>query len=827
MTGGCFVKSNLRKLACGSAATALALLIAGPAWSQEAAPQDAEQTGGIQDIVVTAQKREQRLQDVPVAISAVTAASLEANRIVSVRDLDSISPNLTVRQIVGGGGLPTYSMRGEVTIGSSIGVDRGIALYVDGVYLANAQGSIFELGDIQRIEVLRGPQGTLFGRNSTGGAVSITTGDPKGEFGAKGTISYGNYDQFRAVAHVDTAKYGDFSAAFSYVHTERRGDIKNLGGGTTWDFSRVGGGIRKSPKHLGGFNTEAASANILYDGPAIRAIYKFDWTDSTFSAPGQGVIYMSPLLRQLYAAQPAANRPNLTQLSKTRPDAVNNAGVVNSRIKNQGHNLTLSGDITDNLSFKNIAAYRRSKFQSPLTLIDGNGGLVNPGTVAMGPFATAFGLLAGGAPLLNANIGAPFLLQPTLTSGLDRQWSDEFQLNYDSEFATLTAGGLYFQQRSNRGSTGDGNSVLGKARSAAFQIYPGFAIPGPRANGFGAIDGHVKVVSKAAFGQAEFHVLDNLDLVAGGRYTHDKKTGIDNTVVSGAAPIATNSFVVDYSKGKFTYNLGANYKVNSDVLMYGKYVTGFISGGQFAGFVFDPETAKSWEGGIKADWWGRKLRTNLSLFTVKYTGLQLTTSGPNIGSTNQNLTQVVLNAGDARAKGFELETTFQPIRELTFNASLGYTNFNYTRIDPRIAAAAAVVVANDRSTLTSALSAQYESEPVWGDANFVVRFDGNYKSKQQKVPIVPLTTGSSALFGINAAEQQAFANAQRIPGYWLVNGRIALQGISMGGSKATLALWGRNLFDTKQVSYAPSLVYAISADYERARTYGVDLTVEF
>jgi iron complex outermembrane receptor protein len=810
------------------AAVAIAMSTSAFAQSAPAAPVDAEEANtGIADIVVTAQKREQRLQDVPVAISAVTTASLVSNRITSVRDLDSISPNLTVRQIVGGGGLPTYSMRGEVTIGSSIGVDRGIALYVDGVYLANAQGSIFELGDIQRIEVLRGPQGTLFGRNSTGGAVSITTSDPKGEFGARGTISYGNYDQFRAVAHLDTPKYGDLSASFSFVHTERRGDIKNLGGGTTWDFTRVGAGIRKSPNYLGGFNTEAASANILYDGEKIRAIYKFDWTDSTFSAPGQGVIYQSPLLRAIYAAQPTANQANLTQVSKTRPDAVNNAGVVNSRIKNQGHSLTLSGDITDNLSVKNIAAYRRSRFQSPLTLIDGNGGLVNPGTAALGSFATAYGLIAGGAALLNANIGAPLLLQPTLTSGLDRQWSDELQFNYNSDIVTITAGGLYFQQRANRGSTGDGASVLGKARSASFQLYPGFAIPGPRANGYGAIDGHVKVVSTAAFGQAEFHVLDNLDLVAGGRYTHDKKTGIDNTIVSAAAPAATNSFVVDYSKGKFTYNLGANYKPNSDILLYGKYVTGFISGGQFAGFVFDPEQAKSFEGGVKADWFGRKLRTNLSLFTVKYTGLQLTTSGANIGSTNSNLTQVVLNAGDARAKGFELETTIQPIRQLTFNASLGYTDFKYTRIDPRIAAAAAVVVINDRSKWTSALSAQYESEPVWGDATLTARVDGNYKSKQQKVPIVPLTTGSSALFGINAAEQQAFSDAQRIPGYWLVNGRIALQGIDVGGTKATLALWGRNLFDTKQVSYAPSLVYAISADYERARTYGVDLTVEF
>ena len=239
------MKANYRKAAGSTVAIAAALLIAGSASAEQSEPQAQSEFSGVQDIVVTAQRREQRLQEVPVAITALTSATLQTNRITTVRDLDSISPNLTVRQIVGGGQLPSYSMRGVVSIGSSIGVDRGIAVYVDGVFLGNAQGQIFELGDIQRIEVLRGPQGTLFGRNATGGAISITSGDPKGELGGRATISYGNYNQFRAVGHLDTPQFGDFSASFNYVHSQRKGDIKNLGAGTVWDFTAVGAGKYK------------------------------------------------------------------------------------------------------------------------------------------------------------------------------------------------------------------------------------------------------------------------------------------------------------------------------------------------------------------------------------------------------------------------------------------------------------------------------------------------------------------------------------------------------------------------------------------------------
>jgi iron complex outermembrane receptor protein len=177
--------------------SAKAALLAGAALM--ATPASAQDDGGpqLEEIVVTAQKREQNLQDVPVAVTALSQATLETNRIVDVRDLSAMAPNLTVRVASGGSSLPTYSMRGLVTGGGALGSDRGISVYIDGVYVQAGSGSIFQFADLERIEVLRGPQGTLFGRNATGGAISILTRGPTGEFGVRQELSYGNYDQLR------------------------------------------------------------------------------------------------------------------------------------------------------------------------------------------------------------------------------------------------------------------------------------------------------------------------------------------------------------------------------------------------------------------------------------------------------------------------------------------------------------------------------------------------------------------------------------------------------------------------------------------------------
>jgi len=197
------------------------------AWAQGAP----ENQKTIEEVVVTAQKRAQNLQDVPIAVTAIGEDTLQANRVTNVMDLTGLAPGLVTRTNPGNLGSPSLVLRGVFASAAQPSQDRQISIYVDGVYIGATRGSVTDLPDLQRIEVLRGPQGTLFGRNSTSGAVSVTTRDPAGEFRLRQEFTVGNESQLRIRTSVDTPAIGPFSAYVTYVHDEKRGDTRNLGAG--------------------------------------------------------------------------------------------------------------------------------------------------------------------------------------------------------------------------------------------------------------------------------------------------------------------------------------------------------------------------------------------------------------------------------------------------------------------------------------------------------------------------------------------------------------------------------------------------------------------
>ena len=304
---------------------ACALMVTNAAVGEPASPtQTAVETAGLQEITVTAQRREQNLQSVPISVTALTQEDLTANRVADVLDLSAIAPNLTVRSGPGGSNLPSYSIRGLVARGTAPGQDKGISLYLDGVYLQNVIGSIADLADIERIEVLKGPQGTLFGRNATGGAISFITHDPSGTFSARQEFTAGNYNQFRSKTHVDLPAWGPLSASFSYVHSERRGDVRNLGAGTTWDFTRADSsmGVRTSPRYLGDQDIDAGFGALKLDvADNLTFVLKLDYEQNHFFAGCAGPcrvgseaacgFWAFPWSRVGIAAQPVESDPGL------------------------------------------------------------------------------------------------------------------------------------------------------------------------------------------------------------------------------------------------------------------------------------------------------------------------------------------------------------------------------------------------------------------------------------------------------------------------------------------------------------------------------------
>jgi iron complex outermembrane receptor protein len=257
------MKSAIIKLAL---ATTTALTVMTPAMAQQAATST---NGGLEEIVVTAQKREQSVQDVPIAVTAVTQETLLANRITSVNDLSSIAPGVIVKPSAGGIQVPVFTIRGQQSYGVVAGSDKQVSIYLDGVYLSSPRGSIFDLPDVARLEVLRGPQGTLFGRNATAGAVSVVTRDPSGEFGGKLEGTYGNHDQYRIRASIETPQMGPFSAYFSFVRNYKQGDIRNAGAGFIWDRSlSTEPGLNKigrSPDYLGNVDSNSYFAAVKFE----------------------------------------------------------------------------------------------------------------------------------------------------------------------------------------------------------------------------------------------------------------------------------------------------------------------------------------------------------------------------------------------------------------------------------------------------------------------------------------------------------------------------------------------------------------------------------
>lgn len=737
---------------------------------------------GLGEIIVTAQKREQNMQDVPISVTALTGNSLIANRIQNVSDLNAIAPNLSVHSSLGGSQLPSITLRGVVSVGSNPGSDREVSMYIDGVYLANALGSIFDLADIERIEVVKGPQGTLFGRNSTAGAISIVTRDPTGKFALQQQLTVGNFDQFRTKTRVDLPALGPLSATVTYTHSQRSGDTRNLGGGTVWDYKtktpNSGFGIATSPQRLGDENIDAVSAAAKLDlTDGLDIIYKFDWSENKSTPNAIGTLLINPaglgpvgggLLTALLATQP--NPSILTPISFTRPDVVNNNYAVPGISTAKGHNLTVKYQILDDLSVKNIAAYREAYTLTGYDLT-GYGGLINT--------------------VVPSIPGAPVLLYITDTVSQVRQWSDELQLNYNSDLMSITAGLLYFKSKQTQGSPG------GAPNGAALQFMPGYVIPNT-----GLAPAFARQVSKAAYIQGEVHATDKLDVVLGYRVTKDDKFGTSST------PGLPTQF--SYSDTKPAYLAGVNYKPNRDILLYAKYSTSYMSGGSSFGLAFLPEIAKSWEGGIKADLLDGRLRTNLAVFTAKYSNLQSATSGTLVGLPQAS--SVLINSGTLRASGFEFEGTVRPVRGLTMGTGIGYTKTRYLEVNPLVGTID-TYVPYYRPKWTGNFWGQYDTRPLFGESYVSFRLDANYQSRFALTTTLPKTAALAAVATVDHS--------------WLVNGRLSLMDIPIGGSKGQVALWGRNLFDNKKPNYAVYTPFVFGTNYQRERTFGMDFVFDY
>jgi iron complex outermembrane receptor protein len=813
-----------------------------------------EDAGALTEVVVTAQKREQSVQDVPIAVTAVSGDALVANRITTLTDLSALAPGLVIRQSSGGISGAVVNIRGQLSNNSVVGADKQVSVYIDGVYVSAARGAIFELPDIQRIEVLRGPQGTLFGRNATAGAISIVTRDPTGEQHVRLEGTVGNLGAHRLRGTVETPTIGPFSGYFTVVDNYQHGDIRNLGAGWVWKHSN--GATYTSPKWLGTIDNTSYFAAIKFQpSDNLKVIYKYDRNDDHGTPEANGLIAYNKsnatgeFLTALFAGQPASP---ITRI-RERPDAVNNGFSIPRDQHISGHSLTATWQPNDSFTVKNIFAYRQMYDYSQDTF-GGFDTIFNQGAVL--PYARLrAGVLAGATPtaaqqatintltpILNSRVGWRFTGLDAQSTARAKQWSDEVQVNYSSERLQATAGAVWFHAKE---STGGGP---GEAGSFALQLLPPDGTVPAGKQGVTL----VKATSIAAYAQLEFNITPEFTAVGGARITHDKKdetffydTRVDPALNPGAfgAVSPLNAIVAPTYKGtKPSWLVGLNWKPNSDTLVYGKYSTSFVSGGTVAGLNFVPETAKSLEAGAKLDLLDRKLRVNLALYRVNYNhyqSQQATTSPASLASVTPILTALygptvaaslasslgvfILDQGSSHARGFELEVTAAPTHGLQLGSSVGYSHITLPFINPIILAGLSPgpgIPGNlrviQRPAWTANAYASYETEPVFNDATLMFRVDVAYRGK---------------ILQMQNPAQQLYPDLSNLPlkdaqAYATINGRIALKHLKFGGVDGELAVWGRNLTDRAEPGYANNSLGA-AAPYMTGRTFGLDLNLDF
>ena len=886
---------NSRKFARHGLLACSAMTIASVA-ATPALAQGAENDSGLDVIIVTAQKREQSLQDVPVSVTAITGDTLAANRVQNVIDLSSLAPGMTVYPSAGGSAIPVFSVRGQLSYGVAAGSDKQTSVYLDGVYIASPRGSIFDLPDVQRIEVLRGPQGTLFGRNATTGAVSITTSDPTGEAEVKAGLTIGNNDHWRYRLSAYTPQIGPFSAYFSYVHEQRDGDIKNLAPPFTWNRLASNYGpvakIDPSVDTLGAKDVDTYFAALKFESGDFNAVYKYDRGDSKGTPEAVSLVHLnrsSPGTGPLLAALVDSNGVPDADDNGKRPKGVYNGWSIPTVQKHQGHSLTMNYTATDSLSFKAIGGYRKSRIfaTSPLDgmsalpftqaailpyaqLVAGGafaraagfnalsgaakGALVQTAIAGASPanlqtaLNTAFagfggsgdlfstltpqvqgtlGFLAtqptgaafGQAAAAGARVGQPYVGIVSGAQSRSEQWSAELQANYDSDFLTATAGLMWFKAKDNVAEHWLKNTTT-------FTFIPNGVIPQSDVGEY-----YNSQRSIAAYTQLEFHVTPSLDIVAGGRITNDKKYG---NFLFGVTPPPTGFVEANYKDTRFSYLLGVNYKLNPDVLLYAKYSTAYVAGGTSAGLPFEPETVKSAEAGIKGEFFNRKLRTNVTVWwadvkhlqspssanTAPETFAEICARSDNPACNGSFISVFVLDVGGKESWGVEFEAMAAPVRGVTIGGNASYTHVQVKNVPDAIIAAFNGNY-NGRlntPTWTGSVFAQYDTPPLFGDAYLTARVDANFKDRT-----LSNTNPQDAIFQPGQAPDALYGKS-----YWLVNGRVALKDIDLGGVKAELAAWGRNLFDTQRFSYALNISNIfIGGNYIPARSYGLDLNVSF
>jgi iron complex outermembrane receptor protein len=826
-----------------------AALLAAPAFAQEATTDTAPPAaaadangdrGQIQEIVVTATKRETNLQRTPISISVLNTVALEDRHVQSLYDLaDGAVPSLRVATFEARQSALTIGIRGIVPLDANQPArEQGVGIYIDGIYLGRQHGLNAALFDVERVEVLKGPQGTLFGRNTEGGALSIVSKVPSGEFGGRVTGGIGNYGSYNGEVHVDLPTIANFSVKLDGVVTYQKPTTKNpLAGQTGWNYyDRRGGRIAVRWKPFDGLTNDFSYDNSRDNNtPFYSQLINYN---PNGCANG-------PITAASTCVLPSVNYTSLTggPVKLLLPGVIVNGdsrmkvadiGVPQQPSVDKSHGFTniLKYKVSPEIELRSITAWRGVDVQQ----WDNSGGAHRPPLVNLTAACTA------ATPCAFSRYSLADLNQD--------QFSQELQAVGSIGPVDYVAGLFYFNEHvSDDAATPASLGAVQTATGANYITIPFCtastpAFVGKAVNGC-SIDRASEVHSKsyAAYGQLTWNATDSLHLTVGGRFTQDKKKGVlhyfNNLNYDTATPaqLAANGYSpLDEKWHRFNPMATVAYDVSSGVHVYAKYATGYRAGGASSRtpnyLAFDPEDLKSYEVGMKTDFLDHRARFNLAGYMMDRKGSQEDLSFITFANgTSVNVLRAINSPGTTKIRGIEADLTVKPVLGLTLGLSYAYT---YTKIP-------LVPVSFTVGTVTSTVlqrfyipftprnagSATLDYELPIGGAGAAVRFhvDGNYSQATQAFDQFPTKAGES----------------------FIVNARLALANIRLadGDQKLTVSAWARNLFDKEYIfrqdpsnslpgaptsSLTAGPIGNVLGDYgnfNAPRTFGVEATVRF
>jgi iron complex outermembrane receptor protein len=722
----------------------------------------------LEEIVVTAQKREESQQEVPIAISSFTGQGLSDFQTTDLSGLSGSAPNVQISHF---GNTPhgaVFNIRGMGVIEPDPYAGQTVTAVVDGVPLAFNMLSLLDLYDVERVEVHRGPQGTLFGANTTGGVINVITRQPTGEAGGDIKVNMGNYNRMDLMGTVNVPISDKWAAKITGQSHSRDGFYKNVVDGSTMGDVNV-----KSVRGYLKYTDDNFDATLISEVSRSRNGSPVVVNGSlpgevTYQAPGSspgagmGRMYQGP-------CQPGARceAPNSYSSANSSTNDVSDQDVTSHTLS---ANWDLGwGQLASITGFKEFELYEET---------DQDGGV--------------------------------FFIDDTRRNTEGEQYSQEVRLTVEPTDNSQVISGIFYQ-------------------SNTWQHMQNFRIPfaGP----FNQVTSNDwDNWSGSLFSHAFIDVTDRLRLQIGGRMSYEEtEADVDvvtfmnteaggNAVFEGGTAVGATHANGDESWDGWAAKVGADYKITDDVMAYGFYSRGFKSGG-FVGRIvlpteigpYDQETVKTAEMGVKSEWFDNRLRVNASYFFNWYDDLQLALiyfcDDPVTGSTiNCNS---ILNAAQAETQGLEIEVEAAPIDGLLLTASVGYLDAAYTDF-PFLDPATGVTTNLKDDDLqnapewTASVGATYDFNLLTGNATAGMRYTYSAEKFQGNL--------QNTARGTIQPTKYLDANLKWMPGdgNWAVN------------------IWATNLLDDRYIDAvvdAPGFIGVMS--YGAPRQAGVSLEYSF